>query len=307
LNRLELCILRFSTQQTSLASRRSRRLDDHVQASISNVPPLVPLPPSRSLGTLTGLPGHRQLPLPRRTFASTRLQTRHGSAFQDPTLSPSTLDFGRSPPTSTCSRRLQHHRHTAGTRQVSPPRRNLHHRGSIHVLIGNASANLQQIILATRASPRPRTGRAPFHHPATRAGTVDIYLVPGRNQRRHPLVTGTPRRQTPATSMSQPGPSLAILPAGLPASTHRDLRRTPGHLLPARRTSSHRFVAGRHPRHQVMHRNGLSTHRHNRLIRRPHRPVDSLRANPDSFIMQSKRAAGRFLSGLSLIFGTLVR
>jgi hypothetical protein len=114
---------------------------------------------------------------------------------------------------------------TAGTRQVlSAAKTTFTTAGRYTVLIGNASANLQQIILADQSQPAPPGQTAlRFINQATRAGTVDIYLVPAGQKISAvtPLVTGNAfGANTGYVNVPTGTYSLAILPAGtIPAST----------------------------------------------------------------------------------------
>ncbi len=83
---------------------------------------------------------------------------------------------------------------TAGTRQVlSAAKTTFTTSGQYTVLIGNNAASLQQFTLADQSQPAPPGQTAlRFINQATRAGAVDIYLVPAgqRASAVSPLVTG---------------------------------------------------------------------------------------------------------------------
>jgi hypothetical protein len=114
---------------------------------------------------------------------------------------------------------------TAGTRQVlSNAKTNFTGSGQYTVLIGNTAASLQQLTLADQSQPAPPGQTAlRFIHQATRAGAVDIYLVPAGQKVNAvtPLVTGIAfGANTGYVNVPTSTYSLAILSAGaLPAST----------------------------------------------------------------------------------------
>jgi hypothetical protein len=114
---------------------------------------------------------------------------------------------------------------SAGTRQVlSAAKTTFVTAGQYTVLIGNASASLQQITLADQSQPAPPGQTAlRFINQATRAGTVDIYLVPAGQKVSAvtPLITGNAfGANTGYVNVPTGTYSLAILPAGtIPAST----------------------------------------------------------------------------------------
>jgi Domain of unknown function (DUF4397) len=108
---------------------------------------------------------------------------------------------------------------TAGTRQVlSAAKTTFTTAGQYTVLIGNTAASLQQLTLADQSQPAPPGQTAlRFISQATRAGAIDIYLVPSGQKISSvtPLVTGfafganTGYINVPAGTYS-----LAMLPAG---------------------------------------------------------------------------------------------
>jgi hypothetical protein len=114
---------------------------------------------------------------------------------------------------------------TAGTRQVlSAAKSTFTAAGQYTVLIGNNAASLQQSVLADQSQPAPAGQTAlRFINQATRAGAVDIYLVPAGQKISTvtPLVTGiafganTGYLNVPAATYS-----LAMLGTGIiPSST----------------------------------------------------------------------------------------
>jgi hypothetical protein len=114
---------------------------------------------------------------------------------------------------------------TAGTRQVlSAAKTTFTTAGQYTVLIGNTSASLQQIILADQNQPAPPGQTAlRFINQATRAGAVDIYLVPAGQKINavSPLVTAIAfGANTGYVNVPTGTYSLAMLPAGtVPAGT----------------------------------------------------------------------------------------
>jgi hypothetical protein len=114
---------------------------------------------------------------------------------------------------------------TAGSRQVlSAAKMTFTTAGQYTVLIGNNAASLQQLTLADQSQPAPPGQTAlRFINQATRAGTVDIYLVPAgqRVSAVTPLLNGIGfGANTGYVNVPSATYSLAILPAGtLPAST----------------------------------------------------------------------------------------
>lgn len=114
---------------------------------------------------------------------------------------------------------------TAGTRQVlSAAKTTFTTAGRYTVLIGNNAASLQQLILADQSQPAPPGQTAlRFINQATRAGAVDIYLVPAGQKLSSvaPLVTGIAfGANTGYLNIPAAMDSLAIIPAGtIPSST----------------------------------------------------------------------------------------
>jgi hypothetical protein len=115
---------------------------------------------------------------------------------------------------------------TAGTRQVlSASKTTFTTSGQYTVLIGNTASSLQQLTLADQSQPAPPGQTAlRFIHQATRAGAVDIYLVPAGQKVSAvaaPLVTGIAfGANTGYVNVPVGTYSLAMLPAGtLPAGT----------------------------------------------------------------------------------------
>ncbi len=114
---------------------------------------------------------------------------------------------------------------TAGTRQIlSSSKTVFTTSGQYTVLIGNAAASLQQLTLVDQRQPAP-AGQTSlrFINQATRAGAVDIYLVPAGQKIN--AVTPTVPAATFGTNTGYLNIpigtySLAMLPAGtIPAST----------------------------------------------------------------------------------------
>jgi hypothetical protein len=109
---------------------------------------------------------------------------------------------------------------TAGTRQVlSASKTTFTTSGQYTVLIGNTAASLQQLTLADQSQPAPPGQTAlRFIHQATRAGAVDIYLVPAGQKVSAvaaPLVTGIAfGANTGYVNVPVGTYSLAMLPAG---------------------------------------------------------------------------------------------
>jgi hypothetical protein len=108
---------------------------------------------------------------------------------------------------------------TAGTRQVlTAAKTTFTTSGQYTVLIGNTSASLQQLILADQSQPAPPGQTAlRFINEATRAGAVDIYLVPAgqRASSVSPLVTGIAfGANTGYVNVPTGTYSLAMVPAG---------------------------------------------------------------------------------------------
>jgi hypothetical protein len=114
---------------------------------------------------------------------------------------------------------------TAGTRQVlSAAKTTFTTAGQYTVLIGNTAASLQQLILADQSQPAPPGQTAlRFINQATRAGAVDIYLVPAGQKVNAvmPLVTGIAfGANTGYVNVPIGTYSLAMLPAAtLPPTT----------------------------------------------------------------------------------------
>jgi hypothetical protein len=114
---------------------------------------------------------------------------------------------------------------TAGTRQVlSASKTTFNTAGQYTVLIGNIAASLQQLTLADQSQPAP-PGQTAFRfiNQATRAGAIDIYVVPAGQKVNAvtPLVTGIAfGANTGYVNVPTGTYSLALLPAGtIPAST----------------------------------------------------------------------------------------
>jgi hypothetical protein len=114
---------------------------------------------------------------------------------------------------------------TAGTRQaLSTAKINFTTSGQYTVLIGNTVASLQQSTLADQSQPAP-PGQIALRliNQATRAGAVDIYLVPAGQKVNAvtPLVTGIAfGTNTGYINVPIGTYSLAMLPAGtVPTST----------------------------------------------------------------------------------------
>jgi hypothetical protein len=108
---------------------------------------------------------------------------------------------------------------TAGTRQaLSTAKTTFTTAGQYTVLIGNTAASLQQVTLADQSQPAPPGQTAlRFIHQATRAGAVDIYLVPGGQKVNAvtPLITGIAfGANTGYVNVPTSTYSLAILSAG---------------------------------------------------------------------------------------------
>jgi hypothetical protein len=114
---------------------------------------------------------------------------------------------------------------TAGTRQIlSSSKTVFTTSGQYTVLIGNTAASLQQLTLADQRQPAPPGQIAlRFINQATRAGAVDIYLVPAGQKINAvpPIVTAsTFGTNTGYVNIPTGTYSLAMLPAGtIPAST----------------------------------------------------------------------------------------
>jgi hypothetical protein len=113
---------------------------------------------------------------------------------------------------------------TAGTRQVlSAAKSTFTTSGQYTVLIGNTAASLQQLILADQSQPAPPGQTAlRFINQATRAGAVDIYLVPAGQKVNAvaPLVTGIAfGTNTGYVNVPIGTYSLAMLPAGTVATS----------------------------------------------------------------------------------------
>ena len=108
---------------------------------------------------------------------------------------------------------------TAGTRQIlSTAKTTFTTAGQYTVLIGNTSASLQQLTLADQSQPAPPGQTAlRFINQATRAGAVDVYLVPAGQKVNSvtPLVTGIAfGANTGYVNVPIGTYSFAILPAG---------------------------------------------------------------------------------------------
>jgi hypothetical protein len=113
---------------------------------------------------------------------------------------------------------------TAGTRQVlSAAKSTFTTSGQYTVLIGNTAASLQQLILADQSQPAPPGQTAlRFINQATRAGAVDIYLVPAGQKVSAvaSLVTGIAfGTNTGYVNVPFGTYSLAMLPAGTVATS----------------------------------------------------------------------------------------
>jgi hypothetical protein len=112
---------------------------------------------------------------------------------------------------------------TAGTRQVlSAAKTTFITSGQYTVLIGNTAASLQQLTLTDQSQPAPPGQTAlRFINQATRAGAVDIYLIPAgqRISAVTPLVTGIAfGANTGYVNVPIGTYSLAMLPAGTVAA-----------------------------------------------------------------------------------------
>ena len=113
---------------------------------------------------------------------------------------------------------------TAGTRQVlSAAKTTFTTSGQYTVLIGNNAASLQQLTLADQSQSAPPGQIAlRFINQATRAGAVDIYLVPAgqRASAVSPLVTGIVfGANTGYVNVPTGTYSLDIVPAGTAPTT----------------------------------------------------------------------------------------
>jgi hypothetical protein len=114
---------------------------------------------------------------------------------------------------------------TAGTRQaLSSAKTTFTTSGQYTILIGNTAASLQQLTLADQRQPAPPGQIAlRFIDQATRAGAVDIYLVPAGEKAKavNPLVTSIAfGANTGYVNVSIGTYSLTMLPAGTtPTST----------------------------------------------------------------------------------------
>jgi hypothetical protein len=112
---------------------------------------------------------------------------------------------------------------TAATRQILSSSKNTFvTSGQYTVLIGNIAANVQQLTLADQSQPAP-TGQTAFRfiNEATRAGAVDIYLVPAGQKLNAvtPLVTGIAFGiNTGYLNIPTGTYSLALLPSGIAPS-----------------------------------------------------------------------------------------
>jgi hypothetical protein len=109
---------------------------------------------------------------------------------------------------------------TAATRQIlSSSKNTFTTSGQYTVLIGNVAANLQQTTLADQSQTAPPGQTAlRFINQATRAGAVDIYLVPAGQKLNAvtPLVTGiTFGINTGYVNIPTGTYSLALLPTGV--------------------------------------------------------------------------------------------
>jgi hypothetical protein len=108
---------------------------------------------------------------------------------------------------------------TAGTRQaLSTAKTTFSTAGQYTVLIGNTAASLQQVTLTDQNQPAPPGQTAlRFINQATRAGAVDVYLVPAgqRISAVSPLVSGIAfGANTGYVNVPTGTYSLAMLPAG---------------------------------------------------------------------------------------------
>jgi hypothetical protein len=108
---------------------------------------------------------------------------------------------------------------TAGTRQVlSAAKTTFTTSGQYTVLIGNTAASLQQLTLIDQSQPAPPGQTAlRFISQATRAGAVDIYLIPAGQKINAvvPLVSGIAfGANTGYVNVPVGTYSLAMLPAG---------------------------------------------------------------------------------------------
>ena len=113
---------------------------------------------------------------------------------------------------------------TAGTRQVlSAAKTTFTTSGQYTVLVGNTAASLQQLILVDQSQPAPPGQTAlRFINQATRAGAVDIYVVPAGQKFSavSPLVTGIAfGTNTGYVNVPIGTYSLAMLPAGTVATS----------------------------------------------------------------------------------------
>jgi hypothetical protein len=112
---------------------------------------------------------------------------------------------------------------TAATRQIlTSSRSTFTTSGRYTVLIGNIAANLQQMTLADQSQIAPAGQTAlRFINQATRAGAVDVYLVPGGQKLNGvtPIVTGmTFGVNTGYVNIPAGTYSLAMLPSGIAPS-----------------------------------------------------------------------------------------
>jgi hypothetical protein len=113
---------------------------------------------------------------------------------------------------------------TAGTRQVlSAAKTTFTTSGQYTVLVGNTAASLQQLTLVDQSQPAPPGQTAlRFINQATRAGAVDIYVVPAGQKVSavSPLVTGIAfGTNTGYVNVPTGTYSLAMLPAGTIATS----------------------------------------------------------------------------------------
>jgi Domain of unknown function (DUF4397) len=111
------------------------------------------------------------------------------------------------------------HADTAGSRQVlSAAKGTFAPSTQYTVLLGNASANLQQLTLTDQSQPAPSGQIAlRFLNQATRGGAIDIYLVPAGQRLNSvtPLVTGIAfGANTGYVNVPTGTYSLIMLPAG---------------------------------------------------------------------------------------------
>jgi hypothetical protein len=117
---------------------------------------------------------------------------------------------------------------TAGSRQVlSSSKTTFVTSGQYTVLIGNTTASLQQLILADQSQPAP-PGQTAFRfiNQATRAGAVDVYLVPAGQKVSAvtPIVSGIAfGANTGYVNVPTGTYSLAILPAATAATSSTTL------------------------------------------------------------------------------------